>query len=154
IEDVERKISLGRKELQLVGGHNVDNACAAWLVAREAGVTDALILNVLRNFAGLPHRMQRVGEQCGVVFVDDSKATNVGATVASLHGLELEKSSKVVLIAGGRHKGASYAPLRQALESRGRALITIGEAAPLIEEAFAGSALPVQRAADLPEAVK
>ncbi len=153
IVDMEGRVDLPVAELGVTGGHNVQNACAAVLVARSAGVPAAAIERALRAFRGLPHRMVKVGELDGVTYYDDSKATNVGATVAALDGLR-DHSGKVVLLAGGKDKGGSYAPLRERMDAQGRALVLLGEAAPLIEDAMRGSPLEVVRAASMEEAVQ
>jgi len=140
------------ERLRIRGGHNVLNASAAALAARLAGVEREVIEAVLADFGGLPHRMEHVRELDGVAYFDDSKATNVGAAVAAIDGLR-ELRGKVVLLAGGKDKGGSYAPLRERMEEAGRAVVLIGEAAPLIAEAFAGSSLAVAEAATLEEAV-
>jgi UDP-N-acetylmuramoylalanine--D-glutamate ligase len=137
--------------LALVGGPNELNACAAALAARLAGVDTDAIRAALVSFDGLSHRMERVGALRGVTFYDDSKATNVGATVAAIRGFA-DGPGKVVLIAGGRDKGGSYAPLREALAESGRAAVLIGEAAATIEEAL-GDAVPVARRETMAEAV-
>jgi len=137
--------------LRIRGRHNVDNACAAILAARLAGVGAEDVGAVLAAFPGLPHRMQHVRELDGVTWYDDSKATNVGAAAAALDGLD-ELEGRVVLIAGGVDKGGSYEPLRSRMLEKGRAAVLIGEAAPLIEVALAG-AVPVSRAADMDDAV-
>jgi UDP-N-acetylmuramoylalanine--D-glutamate ligase len=123
------------------------------LAARLAGISRASIERGLRSFEGLPHRMVRVGEIDGVTYLDDSKATNVGAAAAALDGLD-DGRGRVVLIAGGRDKGGSYAPLRERMDGIGRAVVTIGEAAPLVEAAFEGSALVVARASTMDDAVR
>ena len=138
--------------LRIRGSHNVQNACAAALAARLAGVSAEEIGAVLAEFAGLPHRMEHVRDLDGVAYYDDSKATNVGATVAALDGLD-DVDGRVVLVAGGVDKGGSYQPVRERLERRGRAAVLIGEAAPLIVEALEG-AVPVERASDLDDAVR
>jgi UDP-N-acetylmuramoylalanine--D-glutamate ligase len=97
--------------------------------------------------------MQRVGQLGEVVFYDDSKATNVGASVAALEGLGRQQV-RVVLIAGGKDKGGSYAPLRESLERHGAGLVLIGEAADLIDSAFQGTSLPVVRAGSMGDAVR
>lgn len=122
--------------LPILGAHNRLNASAAVLAARLAGIPPEAIAKGLRDFRGLPHRMERVAEHEGVVYFDDSKATNVGAAVAALESFA--DGRKVVLIAGGVDKGGSYAPLVQALAETGRAVVTLGEAAPLIEAALDG----------------
>jgi UDP-N-acetylmuramoylalanine--D-glutamate ligase len=151
--DVESGLSVPLVELGLTGAHNLDNAAAAALAARLAGVDSASIARVLREFRGLPHRMQHVTKVGGVDFFDDSKATNVGAAVAALQGLG-RRGVRVVLIAGGKDKGGSYAPLCEAMAEHARALVTLGEAAELIEHAFAGATFPVQRADDMSQAVR
>ncbi|MCA9582346.1 MAG: UDP-N-acetylmuramoyl-L-alanine--D-glutamate ligase, partial [Myxococcales bacterium] len=138
--------------LRVSGGHNVDNACAAALAARAAGVDVASVEAGLAAFKGLPHRMEWVQMVDGVTFYDDSKATNVGATVAALDGMG-SGEGKVVLIAGGRDKGGSYAPIRDRMERVGRAVVLLGEAAAEIERAFQGSSVPLLMAKDMDEAV-
>ncbi|MBX3275833.1 MAG: UDP-N-acetylmuramoyl-L-alanine--D-glutamate ligase [Sandaracinaceae bacterium] len=139
-------------ELRLEGLHNVDNACAAVLAARLAGASPDAITESLRSVGGLPHRAERVRVLDGVVYVDDSKATNVGAAVAALDGLA-SPARRAVLIAGGVDKGGSYAPLAQRVAEVGRAVVVMGEAAPLIERALAGAGVPLERVATMDEAV-
>lgn len=139
--------------LRLRGTHNVENACAAALAARLAGVTAADIGDVLCTFEGLPHRMQLIANVRDVEYIDDSKATNVGAAVASIDGLE-DGSGKVVLIAGGVDKGGSYAPLRERMVVRGRAMVVIGEAAPLLSRAFDGTPIELREAHSMDQAVE
>lgn len=129
-------------KLRIRGLHNQSNACAAALTARLAGIDRAAIEEVLASFAGLPHRMVHVRDLDGVAYYDDSKATNVGATVAALDGLR-DLDGKVVLIAGGVDKGGTWAPVRERMEALGRAVIVIGEARPLVHQAFDGS--PIER---------
>jgi UDP-N-acetylmuramoylalanine--D-glutamate ligase len=105
---------------------------------------------VLREFAGLPHRTALVSRVRGVAFYDDSKATNVGAAVTALDGL---RESSAVLIAGGRDKGGSYAPLVDALARKGRAVVLIGEAAEAIAHAI-GDRVVVRRAVSMKQAVR
>jgi UDP-N-acetylmuramoylalanine--D-glutamate ligase len=140
------------EDLGIRGSHNVANACAAALAARLLGVRDSDIAAVLRGFKGLAHRMQHVDSVAGVEYIDDSKATNVGAAVASIDGLAGSKG-KIVLIAGGVDKGGSYEPLRRRMADEGRALVVLGEAAPLLERAFAGSPVELRRAESMAEAV-
>lgn len=151
VDDVTGPV-LDVSELRMRGVHNLQNACAAALCARLAGVRRAEIAPVLRNFTGLPHRMAYVATLGGVTYYDDSKATNVGATVAALDGLAPEVK-RIVLIAGGKDKGGDYAPLRARLQACGRAVVLIGEARPIIERALAGAAYPVQAATSMEDAV-
>ncbi len=136
--------------LRLAGRHNVENACASIALASAMGAPPAAITEALAGFAGLGHRTVLVGEIRGVRYYDDSKGTNVGASVAALRGL-LEP--KAVLIAGGRDKLGSYGPLVDALRDKGRGMVVIGEAAARIEEAAAG-VVPVERASSMAEAVE
>jgi UDP-N-acetylmuramoylalanine--D-glutamate ligase len=135
---------------QLHGRHNHHNAAFAVAAARAVGAATNAIHAGLRGFTPLPHRMALVGEARGVRFYDDSKGTNVGAAVTALLGLSEPRG---VLIAGGRDKLGSYAPLVDALRRKGRAVVVIGEAAEKIAEAVAG-ALPLERAADMQSAVR
>lgn len=135
--------------LRISGAHNVANACAAIAVAAELGATPAQIERALGSFTGLDHRTVLVAEQGGVRYYDDSKGTNVGASVAALRGLS---EPRVVLIAGGRDKLGDYAPLVASLGERGRALVLIGEAADRIEQAARG-VIPIVRAVSMKEAV-
>lgn len=152
IHDVVSGLSLARSALPLSGRHNEDNACAAALAARLAGASVDAIRDALESFHGLPHRAVVVRELEGVTYVDDSKATNVGAAVAALDGLA-SRDRKAVLIAGGVDKGGSYAPLAERMRDVGRAVVLIGQASPLIEAAFAPLALPMDHASTMEEAV-
>jgi UDP-N-acetylmuramoylalanine--D-glutamate ligase len=105
---------------------------------------------VLKDFRNLPHRTALVAEVDGVRFYDDSKGTNVGATVTALEGLI---EARAVLIAGGRDKGGTYAPLVGALARKGRAAVLIGEAADAIARAI-DDRVPVCRADSMPDAVR
>jgi UDP-N-acetylmuramoylalanine--D-glutamate ligase len=135
--------------LKISGAHNVANACAAIGVAAALGAGEAAVAAALASFTGLDHRTVLAGEIDGVRYYDDSKGTNVGASVAALRGLA---EPRCVLIAGGRDKLGAYAPLVDALRDRGRALVLIGEAADRIESAARGI-LPISRAATMREAV-
>ncbi len=146
-------VSLPVNELGITGQHNLQNACAAILLARSVGVEREAMEGALRDFRGLPHRMQHVRTLAGVDYFDDSKATNVGATVAALEGLQ-GRSGRVILIAGGKDKGGAYDPVAACMQKVGRAAVLIGEAAPLIERALAGLKMPVDRVGTLEEAVQ
>jgi len=152
LTDAQTSLRVPVGELRIRGSHNVSNACAAVLVARLLGVRDDDIASVLREFKGLAHRTQYVRSVDGVEYIDDSKATNVGAAVASIDGLGGSKG-KIVLIAGGVDKGGSYQPLRQRMSEEGRAVVVLGEAAPLLERAFAGSPVELRRATSMGDAV-
>jgi len=138
-------------EMKLVGRHNLGNALAALLLVRGPGLVSYDQARAgLGEFRALPHRMELVGEKRGVRFYDDSKATNVDSVVAGVDGFP----APFWLIAGGRDKGGSYAPLVAALR-RGtcRKVLLIGEAAPLIERALDGSGIGALRMSSLEEAV-
>jgi UDP-N-acetylmuramoylalanine--D-glutamate ligase len=137
-------------ELPITGLHNAANAMAALALCSAIGLDPVALLPALRQFRGLPHRVERVTEIDGVTYYDDSKGTNVGATVAALQGM----GRKVVVILGGDGKGQNFSPLKQAVAEHARAAILIGRDAPLIAEAIAGCGVPVETALDLPEAVR
>jgi UDP-N-acetylmuramoylalanine--D-glutamate ligase len=135
---------------RLHGRHNHLNAAFAVAAARALSAPSSAIKQALRDFVPLAHRMALVTELGGVRFYDDSKGTNVGAAVTAVLGLSEPRG---VLIAGGRDKLGSYAPLVEALQRKGRAVVLIGEAADKIAAAV-GDALPVVRAVDMKSAVK
>jgi UDP-N-acetylmuramoylalanine--D-glutamate ligase len=136
--------------LRVTGLHNAANALAALALARAADLPYEPLLRALAQFEGLPHRVQKVAELGGVAFFDDSKGTNVGATVAALNGMR----QKVVLIAGGDGKGQDFAPLKPAVAGHARALVLIGRDRERIAQAVAGSGVPLLRASDMDEAVR
>jgi UDP-N-acetylmuramoylalanine--D-glutamate ligase len=148
----ERELLLPVTEMKIAGRHNIANALAALAIGHAAGLPLAAMVDVLKTFTGLAHRCQLVGEARGVRFYDDSKGTNVGATIAAVEGLCDGTEKRVVLIAGGVGKGADFAALRPVLQRCGRAVVLIGESAPKLEAALAG-ALPLSRAASMREAV-
>lgn len=133
----------------VLGSHNEENALAATALALLGGCTAEAVARALRAYRGLPHRMEVVREIGGVRYINDSKGTNVAATLKSLEGF----TAPVVLIAGGRDKAGEFGPLADALGRTGRGAILIGEAADKIEAAVAGS-VPCVRAADMDEAVR
>ena len=137
-------------ELPLAGGHNAANALAALALARSIELPYEPLLGALKRFRGLPHRVEKVMEIGAVGFYDDSKGTNVGATVAALDGM----TEKVVLIAGGDGKGQDFSPLKDVVAKHARAVILIGRDADLIANAIAGSGVPVLRALSMDEAVR
>lgn len=132
----------------LRGAHNLQNAMAAALMARLAGIPDAAIQRGLDAFPGLAHRLELVRERGGVEWINDSKATNVDSSLVALNALR----GDVLLIAGGKGKGAPYAPLVEAARGKLKAVLTIGQDAPLIAAAFAG-VCPVHDCGTLERAV-
>ncbi|MCA0901768.1 UDP-N-acetylmuramoyl-L-alanine--D-glutamate ligase [Microbulbifer agarilyticus] len=137
-------------EMAMVGSHNIANALAALALGNAVGIEMPPMLQVLRHFTGLTHRCERVGDMDGVVFVNDSKGTNVGATRAALDGLA-DGEHKIVLIAGGDGKGADFSPLGEAVSAL-RGLVTIGVDGPKIARVFANG-VPQVAASDMADAV-
>jgi UDP-N-acetylmuramoylalanine--D-glutamate ligase len=135
-------------ELKIRGSHNEANALAALALTAELARNRDASLEVLRTFAGLPHRCEYVATRRGVVYVDDSKGTNVGATLAALHGL----AGPLVLIAGGLGKGQEFAPLAVGARGKLRAAVLIGTAAPELERVLA-PICPTVHAASMDDAV-
>jgi UDP-N-acetylmuramoylalanine--D-glutamate ligase len=136
-------------DLPVAGDHNLANALAALALAAAGGIPEAPAVAALREFRGLPHRMEFIRETGGVAYFNDSKGTNVGATVAAVNGLQ----RPVVLIAGGQGKGQDFSALADALRGRARGVVLMGEDAPALAEAL-GDAVPVSRAVDMEDAVR
>lgn len=139
-------------DLKMRGAHNQANALAALALGHAAGLPMDAMLQALREFAGLPHRCQWVGQHGGVDFYDDSKATNVGAALAAINGFGADITGKQVLIAGGDGKGADFAPLRHPVSQHCRAVVLLGRDAPLLEKTLLG-AVPLIRVESLDQAV-
>lgn len=137
--------------LRIRGRHNALNALASLALATAAGCQLAPMLYGLREYRGEPHRVEPVAIINEVEYFDDSKGTNVGATVAALIGLGEER--RVVVILGGEGKGQDFAPLAEPVRQYARAVVLIGRDAPIIEAALASTGVSMQAAASLPEAV-
>lgn len=157
VEEGATWLTLGRERLldarrmRLAGRHNAMNALAALALGRAIGCPLQPMLHALAGFSGLPHRMELVARRGdGVCYYNDSKGTNVGATVAALAGLDCP----VVLIAGGEGKGQDFTPLREPLRRLGRAVVLIGRDATRIAEALVGLELPVRCIESLQLAVR
>lgn len=145
-------------ELPLLGRHNALNAQAAFALAACVLPSAQWLLSLvsgIRSFAGLPHRMSLVAERDGVRYVDDSKATNVGATLAAIEGLfdPAYPEQKLALLLGGDGKGQDFSPLTAPIMRAGRAVALIGRDADAIN-AVMPAMLPVQSFADLPAATR
>ncbi len=136
-------------ELPLEGRHNAANALAALALGVAVGLEEQAMCNALRKFKGLSHRMQRVAEIRGVTWVNDSKATNIGACVAALQGY----ARKVILIAGGDAKGADMNELTPAIKEKAKSVVLMGKDAGLIKQALNGC-VPVYSASNMAEAVQ
>jgi UDP-N-acetylmuramoylalanine--D-glutamate ligase len=135
-------------EIALVGTHNLANALAAMAAAELLGVETGSMLQVLGEFPGLPHRMQRVARKGAVDYINDSKATNVAAAVASIGSV----GGMLVLIAGGDGKGGDFGELAEALEDKLRAAVLIGKDAEAIADAL-DTVMPVYFAQNMDDAV-
>ncbi|WP_373813537.1 UDP-N-acetylmuramoyl-L-alanine--D-glutamate ligase [Neisseria dentiae] len=134
----------------LQGLHNAANVLAALALCESIGLPRTELLQHIQTFKGLPHRVEKVGEKNGITFIDDSKGTNVGATVAAISGLQ----SPIVLIAGGQGKGQDFTPLRAALQNKARAVLLIGIDAPQIRRDLGGCGVELIDCETLPEAVQ
>lgn len=132
----------------LAGKHNLLNVLAAFALAEQMEVSVDSCIRAVEQFQGLPHRMEPVVERERVSWINDSKATNIGATVAALNGL----STPAVLIAGGDAKGADFFPLREPVIKRARAVVLLGRDASKIERSLTGL-VPVVNAIDMKDAI-
>lgn len=141
------------RELKIRGAHNQSNALAALALGHAAGLPFAPMLEALKNFTGLAHRCQWVGEIRGTSYYDDSKATNVGAALAAIEGLGADISGKLLLIAGGDGKGADFSALRAPVQRFCRAVVLLGRDAGRLAETLESTA-PQIRVNSLDEAVQ
>ncbi|HLJ23438.1 MAG TPA: UDP-N-acetylmuramoyl-L-alanine--D-glutamate ligase [Candidatus Acidoferrales bacterium] len=147
--DGTESVLLERKMIGLRGSHNLENVLAAACAARLAGVEPAAIAEGVRTFAGVEHRIEYVATVAGVDYFNDSKATNVDATLKALDAFP----GNVLVILGGKDKGSDFRILRAALRSHARMALLIGSAADKIEADLAG-VVPVERAETLARAVE
>jgi UDP-N-acetylmuramoylalanine--D-glutamate ligase len=137
--------------LRIRGRHNAVNALAALALASAAGCSLAPMLYGLREYRGEPHRVESISILNEVEFFDDSKGTNVGATVAALNGLGADR--KVIVILGGEGKGQDFSPLADPVARHARAVLLIGRDAPLIRDALAATGVPLMDAQSMAHAV-
>ena len=137
--------------LRIRGRHNASNALAALALALQTGAPLAPMLYGLREYRGEPHRVEPVALVNGVEYFDDSKGTNVGATVAALTGLGADR--RIVLILGGEGKGQDFSPLATPVARYARAVVLIGRDAPQIRSALSDTGVALIDAPDLPQAV-
>jgi len=136
-------------EIPLAGAHNLENVLAAVIIARLAGVDAATIAKAVKSFAGVEHRLEFVAEIRGVRFYNDSKATNVDATLKALDAFP----GRILVILGGKDKGSDYTVLQKPLRERAILALLIGAAADMIERQIAGS-VAIERAGTLERAVE
>jgi UDP-N-acetylmuramoylalanine--D-glutamate ligase len=137
-------------ELRLRGAHNLQNAMATAAVCLARGLDPDAVRAGLRSFAGVAHRLEEVARRAGVLYVNDSKATNVASTLVAL---EAFPAGRIHLILGGQGKGQDFSALRGPVAARCRAVYLIGEDAPLIAQALAGAGVPVSECGELERAV-
>jgi UDP-N-acetylmuramoylalanine--D-glutamate ligase len=119
---------MARAELPLLGDHNVANALAAALVATRAGGDPHRVADGLRTFRAIPHRVEPIREVDGVLWINDSKSTNITSTEVAIAAVD----RPFVLLLGGRHKGEPYTRLIEPLQGRCRAVVAYGEAGPQV----------------------
>jgi UDP-N-acetylmuramoylalanine--D-glutamate ligase len=141
------------KAMQFTQQYEFQNALAALALGNAAGLPMESMLETLRKFSGLPHRCQAVGEFDGVRWYDDSKGTNVGATIAALLSLGLTKTGRLFLIAGGDSKKADLSALLDPVSRCADHLILLGQDAPLLQNLFQDK-VPLTRVASMQEAVR
>jgi UDP-N-acetylmuramoylalanine--D-glutamate ligase len=134
--------------MKITGLHNAANALAALALGDAVGLPVPAMLNALESFPGLPHRSEWIADVAGVRYIEDSKGTNVGATIAAVAGM----AGPLVMIAGGEGKGQDFTPLAQAFRGKVRHMVLIGKDAPAVAAALAG-VCPTETVASMPEAV-
>ncbi len=151
VEELHFQRLMPADALRIRGRHNASNALAALALCASAGCALGPILFGLREYRGERHRVEPIGILNGVEFFDDSKGTNVGATVAALHGLGADR--KVIVILGGDGKGQNFAPLIEPVARYARAVVLIGRDAPAIAQVLQDSLVPLLNAASMNDAV-
>lgn len=139
-----------QSDVKLTGQHNIANVLAALALAEAAGFSMDAVLQTIRSFAGLAHRTQLVAEKHHVSWVNDSKGTNVGATIAAIAGIEVK--NRLILIAGGLAKDADFSSLKHVVADKVRSVVLLGKDAPIIEQALQ-DIVPVWYARDMFDAV-
>lgn len=143
---------LAVSDLALLGKHNWANSLAALAIGKALGIPMAAMLNVLKHFPGVPHRCERVAQQDGVAWINDSKGTNVAATLTALQGMAALFSGKAILLAGGMGKNADFTPLRESVHQLAKSVIVFGQDADHIAAALHG-VVAVEHVNSLEEAV-
>ena len=133
----EDELLMPVSELKIKGQHNVVNALAALALGQKANIPLKAMLVALKEFPGLPHRSQWIAENNGVTWYNDSKATNVGAAIAAINGIQ---ANKIILIAGGQGKGQDFSPLKDVVKKKVKHLILLGDDAELLKNELSGCA--------------
>ena len=155
VEDLVVQRLMPADALRIRGRHNASNALAALALASSVGIPLAPMLHGLREYRGEPHRVEPIGMIKQVEFFDDSKGTNVGATVAALNGLGQDRTpAKLVVILGGDGKGQDFTPLAEPLRRHARAAATIGKDAEALEAVLQSAGVRFQRHATLEDATR
>ncbi len=149
LKDHGRSI-MAAADIPLQGSHNAANVLAALALCESIGLAREVLVDGVRCFQGLPHRVEKVAEKNGITFIDDSKGTNVGATVAAIAGLD----APIVLVAGGQGKGQDFTPLREALKGKVRGVVLIGVDAAQVGRDLAGCGAVPEYFDDLPTATR
>jgi UDP-N-acetylmuramoylalanine--D-glutamate ligase len=147
-EDREKDL-MDMREIPLLGRHNVENVLAATAAVLPMEIPWEVYARAIKSFKGVEHRLEKVREKDGILYVNDSKATNIDSLEKALESFE----RPIVLIAGGRGKKSSYLVLRELVQKKVKGMVTLGEDAPLLEEAFS-DLVQTTRASTLPEAVQ
>ena len=150
-EDIHLQRLMPADALRIRGQHNAINSLAALALASTCGAGLAAMLYALREYMGEPHRLQTVGVINNIEYIDDSKGTNVGATVAAMNSLGKHKN--IVAILGGDAKGQDFGPLIEPLRKFARAVVLMGKDAPHIQQTLAGAEFPMLQATDMASAV-
>jgi UDP-N-acetylmuramoylalanine--D-glutamate ligase len=149
VHDAKQEPVMKAAEIPLAGSHNLENVLAAVIIARLAGVDSATIAKAVKSFAGVEHRLEFVADIRGVRYYNDSKATNVDATLKALDAFP----GRILVILGGKDKGSDYTVLQKPLRERAILALLIGAAADKIEKQIAGS-VAIERAGTLERAVE
>jgi UDP-N-acetylmuramoylalanine--D-glutamate ligase len=153
-EEIRLKRLIPADALRIRGRHNALNALAALALARAAGLPLNKLLHGLRDYRGEPHRVQSVAVIRDVEYVDDSKGTNVGATVAALNGLgDAAGTRKIWLIAGGEGKGQDFTPLREPIQRFVKGVLLIGKDALLMQDSLSSTGVEIEMCETLSNAV-
>ncbi|MDX1354492.1 MAG: cyanophycin synthetase, partial [Halomonas venusta] len=144
---------LNADDLTMAGRHNYANALAALAMGKALGFAKAPMCQALAAFKGLPHRSEVIARINGVMWVNDSKGTNVGATLAAIQGISASLTGKIILLAGGVGKGADFTPLAMPLAESAKTAVLFGADAHRLEAAIS-SAVPVHLVSDLTQAME
>jgi UDP-N-acetylmuramoylalanine--D-glutamate ligase len=131
---LNKKSIISINDLKLTAKHQIENALAAIAIADAAGIDRMATIQTLKTFTGLPHRCECIAKIDGVKYIDDSKGTNVGATLAAIYGLE--KGKNIILIAGGVGKNQDFSPLKEPIQKHVKTLILIGDASDQLKQLF------------------